>query len=208
MARAEEAECSTCEQLRPEEPDTHTFEVVPADGGGWSMWSAALLRLLQRVGHEPTRVIIITQPLLTNRYVQLLIGHGIAHAEVGSNIYLTGESRLSADQEELLTILGWQAPTSDVDARDEMPANWTLPLVHGDWQHLTEMFASTMIGILGFSEHLPIEVVAFGADNPCRDCSWSDQLEADGHACSSSGGISRDISPISDNGLGRGEVDI
>jgi hypothetical protein len=58
MARAEEAGCSTCEQLRPEGPDTHAFEVVPADGGGWSIWSAALLRLLQRVGHEPTLVVI------------------------------------------------------------------------------------------------------------------------------------------------------
>ena len=62
------------------------------------MWSAALLRLLRRVGSEPTRVIIITQSLLTDRYVQVLIGHGIAHAEAGSNVYLTGESRLSADQ--------------------------------------------------------------------------------------------------------------
>jgi hypothetical protein len=52
-------------------------------------------------------------------------------------------------------------------------------MVHGDWQHLTEMFASTMIGILGFPEHLPVELLALGADRPCRDCSWSDQLEAD-----------------------------
>jgi len=179
VARAAEAECSTCEQLRLEGPDTHTFEVVPADGGGWSMWSAALLRLLQRVGYEPTRVIIITQPLLTDRYVQVLVGHGIAQAEVGSNVYLMGESRLSADQEELLALLGWQAPISEVDVPGGMPANWTLPRVHGDWQHLTEMFASTMIGILGFSEHLPVEVRAFGADSPCRDCSWTDQLDAD-----------------------------
>ena len=179
VARAAEAECSTCEQLRFEGPDTHTFEVVPADGGGWSMWSAALLRLLRRVGYGPTRVIIITQPLLTDRYVQTLVGHGIAQAEVGSNVYLMGDSRLSANQEELLALLGWQAPISDVDVPGGMPANWTLPLVRGDWQHLTEMFASTMIGILGFSEHLPVEVMAFGADNPCRDCSWTDQLDAD-----------------------------
>jgi hypothetical protein len=165
--------------LQPEGPDTHTFEVVPADGGGWSMWSAALLRLLQRVGQEPTRVIIITQLLLNDRYVQALIGHGIAHSEVGSNVYLTGESRLSADQEELLALLGWRAPVSDVDVPGGMPANWTLPLVRGDWQHLTEMFAGTMIGVLGFSELLPVEVRSFGADNPCRDCSWSDYLDDD-----------------------------
>lgn len=85
------------------------------------MWSAALLRLLQRVGPEPTQVIIITQPLLNDRYVQLLVGHGIAHTEVGSNVYLMGDSRLSADQEELLALLGWQAPTSDVDVPGEVP---------------------------------------------------------------------------------------
>jgi hypothetical protein len=174
----------TCEQLRFEGPDTHTFEVVPADGGGWSMWSAALLRLFRRVGHEPTQAIIITQPLLTDRYVQVLIGHGLAQAEVGSNVYLTGESRLSVEEEELLTLLGWQAPTADGDAPDELSANWTLPLVHGDWQHLTEMFATTMIGILGFSEPLPIEVITFGADHPCRECSWSSRLEAEDPAWS------------------------
>ena len=177
VVRADEGECSTCEQLRLEGPDTHTFDVVPADGGGWSMWSAALLRLLRRVGSEPTRVIIITQSLLTDRYVQVLIGHGVARAEVGSNVYLTGESRLSPDQEELLTLLGWQAPVSDVDIPGGKPANWTLPLVHRDWQHLAEMFASAIIGILGFSEHLPVEVHSFGADHPCRDCSWADQLD-------------------------------
>lgn len=179
VAKAAADECSTCARLRLFGPDTHTFEVVPADGGGWSMWSAALLRLLQRVGSEPTRVMIITQPLLNDRYVQALVGHGFAHAEVGSNVYLMGESRLSADQEELLTLLGWQAPTSDVDDEAGMPANWTLPRVRGDWQYLTEVFASTMIGILGFSEHLPVEVSAFGADHPCRDCSWSEEPEAD-----------------------------
>lgn len=134
--KAVDGECATCGQLRREGPDTHTFEVVPADGGGWSMWSAALLRLLRRVGSEPTRVIIITQSLVTDRYVQVLIGHGIAHAEVGSNVYLTGESRLSADQEELLALLGWQAPISEVDVPGGMPANWTVPLVHGDWSTL------------------------------------------------------------------------
>ncbi len=176
---ADADDCPTCEQLLLEGPDPQTFDVAPADGGGWSMWSAALLRLLRRVGSEPTRVIIITQPLLNDRYVQVLIGHGIAHAEVGSNVYLMGDSRLSADQEELLTLLGWQPPTSDVDDSDDMPANWTLPLVRGDWGHLTEMFASTIIGILGFSEHLPVEVHSFGADHPCRDCSWSDEIDAD-----------------------------
>jgi len=179
VGRVGDEECSTCEQFRLDGPDEHTFEVVPAGGGGWPMWSAALLRLLQRVGHEPTRVIIITQSLLTQRYMQALVGHGLAHTEVSSNVYLEGESRLSVDQEELLSLLGWQEPILDYEVRGDRPANWTLPLVHGDWRYLTEMFASTMIGILGFSEHLPVELLAFGADHPCRDCSWTDRLEAD-----------------------------
>lgn len=135
-------ECSTCRQLRFEGPDEHCFVVAPADGGGWEMWSAALLRLLQRIGHQPTRAIIISQPVVNDRYVQALIGHGIAHVEVGSNVYLTGESRLSVHHEELLTLLGWLSPESDIDAPGEMPANWYLPLVDGDWLYLVEMCSS------------------------------------------------------------------
>ena len=113
-AIVQEAECAACVPLRAVGPDMHTFELAPADGGGWEMWSAALLRLLQRVGHEPTRAIIISQPFLNDRYVQVMVGHGIANAEVGSNVYLTGDSRLSNDQEELLALIGWQEPASDI----------------------------------------------------------------------------------------------
>jgi hypothetical protein len=87
----DEAECSTCEQLRLEGPDTHTFDVVPADGGGWST--------------------------------------------LGTRC----------------------APTGRRSGRDR---------------------------------------------------SWADQLEANGHACPNRGDISSDVSPISDNGLSRGEIDI
>lgn len=173
---APEPECSTCRQLRAEGPDELRFVVAPADGGGWQPWSAALLRLLERIGHQPTQVMIISQPLLNDRYVQTLIGHGFAYAEVGSNVFLTGKSRLSADHEELLTLLGWLSPDSDTDtgpdAPGEMLANWRLPLVDGDWLSLVEMFVGTMVGILGFAEQLPVEVRSFGAENPCRECSW------------------------------------
>lgn len=168
--------CPTCRQLRFDGPDEHCFVVSPAEGGGWELWSAALLRLLQRIGHQPTQAIIISQPVVNDRYVQALVGHGIAHAEVGSNVYLTGESRLSADHEELLTLLGWLSPESDTDAPGHMPANWHLPLVDGDWKFLVEMLVSTMVGILGFEEQLPVEVRSFGADNPCRACSWPHEI--------------------------------
>jgi hypothetical protein len=75
--------------------------------------------------------------------VQVLIGHGIAHAEASSNVYLEGESRLSLDQEHLLAELGWQRPQRDDDDPEEMPANWFLPRIHRDWQYLTEMLVAT-----------------------------------------------------------------
>lgn len=33
-----------------------------------------------------------------------------------------------------------------------------------------------MVGILGFEAQLPVEVRSFGADNPCRECSWPDEI--------------------------------
>ncbi len=162
--------------MRFEGPDEHCFAVAPAKGGGWEVWSAALLRLLQRIGHQPTQAVIISQPDVNDRYAQVLIGHGVAHAEVGSNVYLTGESVLSVDHEELLSLLGWLGPEWNIDAPGEMPANWHLPLVDGDWLYLVETLASTMVGILGFVEQLPVEVRSFGADNPCRKCSWPDEI--------------------------------
>ena len=175
-ASAGPQECSTCRQLRFEGADEHCFVVSPGDGGGWEMWSAALLRLLRRIGHQPTRAIIISQPVVNDRYVQALIGHGVAHVEVGSNVYLTGGSRLSADHEELLSLLGWLRPESDTDASAEMPANWHLRLVDGDWRYVAEMLVSTMVGTLGFVEQLPVQVRSFGADSPCRECSWPHEI--------------------------------
>ena len=149
--------------------------MAPDDGGGWQLWSAALLRFIVRMGYQPTQAVIISQPLLNQRYVQFLIGHGIAHVETGGNVYLTGDSRLSTDAEALLAELGWLAPASSQDDPDEMPANWTLPLIHGDWAYLVEMLLATMVSVLGFSSRLPIEVRRFGCDHPCRDCSWPDE---------------------------------
>jgi len=167
-------DCHECRHLRLEGPDAREYTVVPADGGGWTPWSAALLRLLRRIAGQPTQALIVTQEALTHRYVQALIGHGIAHVEASSNVYLHGDSRLTADHEELLALLGWQPPTSDHDDPNARPANWSLPLVHGDWTTTAEVVSATLIGVFGFSQYLPITVRTFLADTPCKPCSWPD----------------------------------
>lgn len=170
------AGCSVCAQLKREGPADRNYTVMPAVGGGWTMWSAALVRLLRRIGHDPTQAMIISQPGRNDRYVQLLIGHGLAHAEVSSNAYLTGDSRLSEDQEDLLARLGWIQPPAKRAGRRARPTNWTLPLVRGDWQYLVEMFLATIVGVFDFSDLLPVEIRGFLADQPCAKCSWGDEL--------------------------------
>jgi hypothetical protein len=165
-----EQDCSVCMQLRLEGARPVDFEVAPAAGGGWPRWGAALTRLFTRVGHNPTQALIVEQPSCTSRYVQLLIGHGQAHAEAASNVYLKDDSRLSAEQEELLARIGWRAPACDFDDREEMPANWTLPLVSGDWQGLAQMVLATIAGVFVFDERQGVKVVTFQADHPCIEC--------------------------------------
>jgi hypothetical protein len=170
-----------CRQLRDEGPSPREFSVAPDRGGGWDQWSAALLRFIVRMGHQPRQAVVISQPWLGQRYVQVLIGHGIAYAETGSNVHLTGDSRLSIDEEALLAELGWLSPTWSEDDPDEMAANWKLPLIRGDWLYLIEMLLATMVGVLGFSSQLPIHVRSFGCRHPCRDCSWPDELLKQAH---------------------------
>jgi hypothetical protein len=105
-----------------------------------------------------------------------MLGHGIAHAEASSNVYLEGDSVLNDEHEELLHMLAWQRPSLDHDEPEQMPANWSLPLIHGEWAYLVEMLKAVIIGVFGFSEHLPIEVRTFGVDAPCRACFWPDEL--------------------------------
>ncbi len=164
--------CAVCRQLLLEGAAPYAYSVTPSEGGGWQVWSAALVRLFQRMGTQPTQAVIITQPDRNDRYAQAQIGHGIAHAEVSSNVYLMAESRLTADREALLVELGWLAPALDNDDPNEMPANWYLPLIRGDWQYLVQMILTAMVGVLGFDDQLPVEVRTFQCDNPCRDCSW------------------------------------
>ncbi len=175
MDQFSDDECPECRHLWLEGADPCEYTLTPADGGGWSAWSAALLRLVQRLAKQPTQAVIIAQDVLTDRYVQFQIGHGIAHVEASSNVYLTGHSRLSDDHEQLLGLAGWRPPRLETDDPDDMPANWSLPLVRADWSSMTEVICATIIGIFGFSEHLPITIRTFQCDAPCKACSWPDQ---------------------------------
>jgi hypothetical protein len=115
-------------------------------------------------------VVIVEQPDTNGRYVQLLIGHGRALVEASSNDYLLDESRLTADHEELLGLLGWQWEGTDADEPDGEPANWTLPEVRADSPDLVEILLATIVGVFGFDEHTPVQVRTFMVDDPCRDC--------------------------------------
>lgn len=168
-------DCHECRHLRLEGPDEREYTLVPADGGGWTAWSAALLRLVRRMAGQPTQALVVTQPALTGRYVQALVGHGTAFVEASSNDHLEGDSRLTADHEELLRLLAWEWPEIDGDDPDVHPSNWSLPIVRGDWEFVAEMLSATLIGVFGFSQYLPITVRTFLCDSPCRACSWPDE---------------------------------
>lgn len=183
----EDGECSVCRQLVVDGHPATNFVVVPASGGGWPAWATALLRYLRRIGNQPTRAVIFSQPTINARYVQMQIGHGLAHAEASSNVYLPEDSKLSADDERLLRELGWRVPAADVDDPDEYPANWSLPLVHGDWNYLVEMSLATLVGVFGFFVTHGIRIDTFGCDSPCRDCSWPAEFEDDGANCADVG---------------------
>lgn len=169
--------CRVCRELRLEGPREQVFTLAPRDGGGWDAWADALLRFVRRIGHQPTRALVITQLPCTERYVQGHIGHGIVDLQASSNVYLTGSSRLAADHEELLGLLGWRAPDRLVDEPELMPANWTWPRVHGDWPGVVEVVTTTIVGVFGFTEHLPVTMRTFGCDQPCRGCSFPDEHE-------------------------------
>ena len=51
-----------------------------------------------------------------------------------------------------------------------MPANWVLPLVHGNWADLVEVVLATVAGVFGFDETQPVVIHTFMADHPCSEC--------------------------------------
>ena len=129
------------------------------------------------------QAIIISQPARSQRYVQIQIGHGFAHVETGSNVYMMGESRLTDSMETALAAMDWLPPEFDDDP-DEMPANWRLPLLLNDWPGGAEMLVTTMVGVLEFDEAAATKMRILRQQNSCRSCSWlsngaeSEQLEA------------------------------
>jgi hypothetical protein len=163
-------DCLICCQLRSEGSRPFESALAPRGGGGWPEWGASLSRLLARISQSPTQAVIISQQPLTQRYVQLLIGHGQAHAEASSNVYLTRGSRLTATQEHLLRQIGWNPPTRDGDDPDEMPTNWSLPMARGNWHALTEVLLATIAGVFSFDESEPVHVNSFQIDRPCKSC--------------------------------------
>lgn len=165
-----EPRCPVCAQLRMEGSLAVDYAITPAAGGGWLGWGAALTRLLRKIGQNPTQVLIIEQRPHTAGYVQLLVGHGQAHAEASSNAYLPDDSRLCAEEENLLVRIGWRPPARGFDDREELPANWTLPLVRGDWQGVAELALATVAGVFRFDKNLPVQVETFQTDDPCMDC--------------------------------------
>ena len=67
--------------------------------------------------------------------------------------------------------IGWRPPVRDFDDWEELPANWTLPLVRADWPGLAELVLATVAGVFPFDENLPVQVGTFQTDDPCVDCS-------------------------------------
>lgn len=171
----ENDECETCWQLRFEAPDPHRYVIVPSEDGGWKGWAGWVASLLRRVGDDPLQVFIAHQPQSGDRYLQGLIGHGLAWVEVSSNHYLTGASLLTAADEDRLLMLGWRRP-SPVNVERGLTNNWWQPLVHGTWPQLACLLATTAAMALRFSEHQPVELETFAADHPCRACAWGDDI--------------------------------
>lgn len=151
-----------------------TFDVAPGAGGGWVAWGVALARLLANLVARPTHCVVITQEP-DQRYAQMMVGHGRAVVEVSSNHYLFGDFALSAAECAHLELLGFEPP-GDPDRAEETgehgPWNWRLELDPADGRQLADLVVHVLVAVVGFSDRHPISVQVFGADHPCRPCSW------------------------------------
>ncbi len=164
-------ECPDCSALREMGGMNTRFVVTPWAGGGWAMWANALARHLAVLAAGPTRAVIIEQPTTNQRYVQMQTGHGIAYVQASGNVYLDGPSRLTPRHEHLLGSIGWAPPALPIDNPEHMPANWSLPVVRGDWFGLTDVILAT-IAVFDFDETQPVTIDGFLVDRPCEACSW------------------------------------
>jgi hypothetical protein len=59
--------CADCQRILWHRSPEQAYSIAPADGGGWEQWGVALLRLFERIGHQPTQAVIITQESFTQR---------------------------------------------------------------------------------------------------------------------------------------------
>ncbi len=147
-----------------------TFSMAPTAGGGWALWTAALGRLVQRLGAGPSHCIVITQPT-TLRYVQLIVGHGNAHLEASSNHYLRGRARLTQSHARTLRRLGFR-PFRELPRSIDLPHNWWQDLPSVDSREVAAIAVATMVDVLGFVANRPVRLDHFGHDHPCPSCTW------------------------------------
>jgi hypothetical protein len=148
------------------------FDVAPAPGGGWLVWSHALARLLARLSVQPAHCVVITQEP-NQRYVQLIIGHGHAHVQASSNTYLEGDFRLGPTEEAQLRLLGFNSP-DELDDDHLGPHNWWFDQASVDPFDLAELLGRMLMSITAFDSRWPIHIEVFGADSPCDACFWED----------------------------------
>jgi hypothetical protein len=167
--------CEMCQAINLNPPAENEFLLTPALGGGWTAWRAALVRLFERIAGQPTQAIVVSQPGWNHRYVQTQIGAGVGLAQASSNVYLTGRSRLSDRKERQLIDLGWLEPHSDEHVENCYPANWGLPLIHGQWDRLGDLFLATMTTVFAFREDRPVRIHTYVCEHPCARCSWEDK---------------------------------
>jgi T3SS (YopN, CesT) and YbjN peptide-binding chaperone 3 len=160
----ERASTCSCELERARTVDAE-LELLPELGRHeWRGWTRALSELLGGLADGPVHVLILTQPV-SERYVQLVVGHGTARVEASSNAHLRGD-RLSAHDERRLASLGYRRP-------DAASPYWALEEAVGLPEQLAELVAHTLVGIFGFDATSPLAVGRFGADRPCRSCTWA-----------------------------------
>lgn len=165
----DDVEVCRCAEERPL-TRRQEFDIAPAPGGGWLVWSHALARLLARLSVQPAHCVVITQDP-NQRYVQLIIGHGHARVEASSNTYLEGDFRLGPTEEAQLRLLGFKSP-DELDDDHPGPYNWWFNEDSVDPFDVAELLSRMMMSITAFDSRWPIHIEVFGADSPCDACFW------------------------------------
>jgi hypothetical protein len=160
----EPATACSCADERAATVDA-AIEMFPAHGrDAWRGWTAELAALIGDLAGGPVHVLLLTQQG-TERHVEVVVGHGSVRVEASSNAHLRGD-RLSADDERRLAALGYHRP-------DRTTPRWWIEEAVGLPEQVAELVAHTLIAIFGFDAAAPLGVDRFGADRPCRSCSWA-----------------------------------